>query len=382
MKDEKILEKEFQELIFDNKDIQNNILEILKCRTGKYNFEREVEFINGITTDFIIYDSHDCIVALLECKRADIGVTEYVRGVGQLFQYEYFQDKNISPKKYGHLKYNKNINNNILIIPSDFIKNTKLNIGKFRYPINSTIFEVNICNNLVRKITQDELLKLASINEKLISICQYYVRDNRIFEYYIAFQMIVLLNKLGIVKKRVEFEKNILRKFEVINNKNWRNAFITLSNLGFIENNLKVYSGAIEISNLDNYGFTNKLYKDYLHPYIDLIMDILEKLANEKGFVKISNQELVDIIRANYNGKDILYLTQSDGRYISSWLNILRDDFGCIDFKSRECLRKINYIPRRLDENERIKLIKQYAYSIKYVEQFEQLKTKVIKEIL
>lgn len=119
-----------------------------------------------------------------------------------------------------------------------------------------------------------------------------------------------------------------------------------------------------------------------MHPYIDLIMDILEKLANEKGFVKISNQELVDIIRANYNGKDILYLTQSDGRYISSWLNILRDDFGCIDFKSRECLRKINYIPRRLDENERIKLIKQYAYSIKYVEQFEQLKTKVIKEIL
>ena len=78
---ETIQEKEFQKRIFDSCDIQENI-KVLFNFPNSSQFEREIEFINGITSDFIIYDSSkDEMKAILECKRADIGVTEYVRGV-------------------------------------------------------------------------------------------------------------------------------------------------------------------------------------------------------------------------------------------------------------------------------------------------------------
>ena len=53
-----------------------------------------------------------------------------------------------------------------------------------------------------------------------------------------------------------------------------------------------------------------------------------------KTLIKISNK---------YNGKEIMYLTESKGRYISSWLNIMRDDYGILDFQSRSNNRKLNY---------------------------------------
>ena len=38
-----------------------------------------------------------------------------------------------------------------------------------------------------------------------------------------------------------------------------------------------------------------------------------------------------------------MYLTESNGRYISSWLNIMRDDYGILDFESRSNDRKLIY---------------------------------------
>ena len=383
MQDEKIQEKQFQDLIFKNKNIKENILNLLNLDIEKCKFEKEVEFINGITSDFIIYDDDEKeMKAIIECKRADIGVTEYIRGVGQLFQYEYFQDKNIPPKKIYNVKYNRNINNNVLIVPSTFIKNTNLNIGRFRYPENSKIFEIHIDSHRVREITEEELLRLSKANESnFITISQYYVRDNRLFECYIAFQMVALLNQFKLEYQRKKLEEEILRKIPVINNNNWRNAFITLSSLGFLKSKVKIVDSFYNLLKLDVYSYINLLYKEYLYPFIDLIMEVLKE--NEKdGIINLKNNEIGEIIRQKYKNKDILFLTDSDNRYISSWLNIMRDDLGCIDFESRKSIIKINFMPKELDENERINKIRIFSKSREYIENFDQIKNDIIKGIL
>ena len=101
---ELIKEREFQDRIYTNKYIQKGILDILQFEFDNCTFEREIEFINGIRSDFVIYDDKNEMKAIIECKRPDIGVTEYVRGVGQLFQYEYFKEENIPPRKYYNIK--------------------------------------------------------------------------------------------------------------------------------------------------------------------------------------------------------------------------------------------------------------------------------------
>ncbi len=382
--EDNIAEKDFQEKIASSSDIKKNILEILELdnEINNFNFEREIEFINGITSDFIIYDNSKEMKAIIECKRADIGVTEYVRGVGQLFQYEYFQDEQIAPRKHFDMVYNNKFNNNILIIPSSFIRNTNLNIGKFKYPKNSMILEVHIANNRVRKITNKELKELANaIDNDLLTISQYYVRDNRLFECFIAFQLTVLLNQLNTNMGRKDIENKLLRKINVINNRNWRNAFITLSSLGFLSSRAKIIDTQLSLVQMDVCSFINLLYKDYLYPFIDLIMEVLSANATN-GVVNLSNKEIGELIRNKHNGKDILYVTDSDDRYISSWLNIMRDDLGCIAFKSRKRERKINYIPKELTDQERIKKIKTNTVSLEYFQKFENIKNELIKGVL
>lgn len=87
----------------------------------------------------------------------------------------------------------------------------------------------------------------------------------------------------------------------------------------------------------------------------------------------MSNQEIADLIKEKYNGKDILYLTQSNGRYISSWLNIMRDDLGCITFKSRSRDREIRFIPSQLNIQALEERIDRYSSGNTYVERFEKL---------
>jgi len=77
-----------------------------------------------------------------------------------------------------------------------------------------------------------------------------------------------------------------------------------------------------------------------------------------------------------------LFLTDSDSRYISSWLNIMRDDLGCISFEPRKSLRKINYIPKELNEIERINKIKQFSIAQKYVDKFNEKKLEIFKGVL
>ena len=361
MPDERMLEREFQEKIYNNQEIQENIINALEIDPNNFLFNREIEFVNGITSDFIISNTEtNQMQAIIECKRADIGVTEYVRGVGQLFQYEHF----------------------VLVIPSSFIDNTNLNIGLFCYPETAKILEIHVNNNRVREISKDEITKLADATvDSLKTISQYYVRDNRLFECYIALRVIGILKHLHISLNRVDIENRILRQIEVINNRNWRNAFITLSSLGFMSKRAGLSNTEAQLIPAEVYSFISSMYKDYLYPYIDILMDILIENSTD-GMCNLNNQQISNLIRNRYNGRDVLFLTESNGRYISSWLNIMRDDFGCIQFAARSSERKIIYKPSELRQSDLTRKIKEYSNAKQYIDNFESKINDIIVDIL
>ena len=179
-----ILEKAFQDIINNSDEIKKGISEILldKKEVDNANYEKEVEYINGITSDFTITDGQFRLLSTLECKRADIGVTEYVRGIGQLFQYEYFFEQKISPRKFSEYLYDEGKEyNTAIVIPSDFYKNTTLNIGRFKYPKSTKIIEINLASKNVREIDRKLLDEFAKKDSNTIAISSYYLRDNRIF---------------------------------------------------------------------------------------------------------------------------------------------------------------------------------------------------------
>ena len=94
--------------------------------------------------------------------------------------------------------------------------------------------------------------------------------------------------------------------------------------------------------------FAYLMYVSYIKPFVDVIM---EYFNNDKANLNKNYITIIEDLKKQYNDRDVLFLTQSNGRYLSSWLNILRDDYGCIDFKSRTNNRKIIYIPDSLNKN-------------------------------
>lgn len=358
---ESALEKDFQDLIANSQEIKNGIIDVLILDKSNYKditFEKEVKFINGITADFTLTSEDKLLLSTVECKRADIGVTEYVRGVGQLLQYEYFYEQEIIPHKfsgYRYLKFDHGTYPIALIIPSDFYKNTKLNIGLFKYPKTSKIIEINVVNHNVREITQKILSDLANKDKNTISISSYYLRDNRLFEYYllikyINYQMSRDFLNSGCISRR-EAESH-LKKINTVNNGNWRNAFITLSSLGFIDSRSYLTTSGKSLLDLTFSDFVFEIYNGYIKPYVDTIIELLEKQAGPNQVVSLNNQDIIAKLKEDNNGNHILFLTESDGRYISSWMNILRDDFGCVYFESRNKNRTLHYVPSKLSESE------------------------------
>lgn len=373
-----LLEKEFQDRINKSHDIQRGILDVLF--DGSYtafSFEREVEYINGITSDFTITGENCQLYSTIECKRPDIGVTEYVRGIGQLFQYEYFFEQDITPRKFSNHHYiDEDSFNTAFVIPSDFYKNTTLNIGRFKYPKTTKIIEVNLGTNNVREIDRKSLDELAEKNSNTISISPYYLRDNRIFEYYILLKYIEFWQVINpnIDRLNRQTAENHLRQIDIINNGNWRNAFISISTLGFIDSKNRLTHSGRKMCNLTLSEFTLNLYNNYINNYIDLIIEqIFDESTKE---VTINNKQLVEKIRIAYAGKDVLYLTESDSRYISSWLNIMRDDFGCINYKPRSSERTLGYVPKTLNDTELLKKIENSTVGKKYLSIFNDLLTK------
>ncbi len=361
-------EKYYHDLLLKNKNIQNDILSILytKSDINKLDLIHEDKYINGITADFTcLYDNE--ISAIIEVKAGDIGVTDYVRGIGQVLQYEYFFENAISNKGYN---FDSNFKS-ILLIPSQVISQNSFNIAKFKYPKTTLIVEINDSSKVARKITQKELDTLAEVNEDdLTSISQYYVRDIRLFEVYMLLRYLCVQKLKGETScNRKEVEEQ-LKQTNTINNGNWRNAWITVSSLGFVDStNLPTVSGA-KIGMLDYEEFLYLIYTSYLAPYIDLLLNYFN--SNFDNLNK-SNQQIADDIKSDFNNRDVLFLTQSKGRYVSSWLNIIRDDFGALDFKPRSNNRQINYIPSELNKEAFLAKVKQNTLPYQYISNLQSI---------
>lgn len=375
-----ILEKQFQDTINNSDEIKKGISEILldKKEVDNANYEKEVEYINGITSDFTITDGQFRLLSTLECKRADIGVTEYVRGIGQLFQYEYFFEQKISPRKFSEYLYEEGKEyNTAIVIPSNFYKNTKLNIGLFKYPKSTKIIEINLASKNVREIDRKLLDELAKKDSNTIAISSYYLRDNRIFEYFIALKYIQYWHLLNPGSNEILNRKKMeehLKKTETINNGNWRNVFITLASLGFTDNKNHLTSSGRKMAMMDLSEFSYTLFDAYIKSYIRVLLAILNNNRDSNtGKVNLSNQEIVEKIKEEYSNKEVLYLTESKGRYVSSWLNIMRDDYGFVDFKPRNNTRVVKYDPFNLSKDDLIQKIKEQPIAKQYCEKFYEL---------
>jgi hypothetical protein len=368
MDKENIREKYFHDLIINNDNIKYDLLSLLGLPNdlSRLKLVHEDKFINGIIVDFtLIYDNK--IRALIEVKAGDIGVTDYVRGIGQTLQYEYFKLNNISPK---NIEYSNDFNT-ILVIPSSVVNNQNFNIGMFEYPKSNLIFEINESNEAIREITKKELNTLSQVeNSTLTSISQYYVRDTRLFEIYMLLRYLCFLklkNEKNVNRKYVEFE---MKKTNTINNNNWRNVWISLSSFGFIDsNNLPTKSGTI--LGMNKYeDFLIIMYKSYIKPYIEVIMEYLTKdTKNLNNSLKKINEDIV----SKFSSRDVLFLTQSKTRYLSSWLNILRDDFGCVEFAPKNSKRDLNYNPLELNENFLKQKIVKYTKSKDYIKNLKNI---------
>lgn len=360
-----IREKYFHDLIIQRKDIQADLLSALNLPSdlSRMQLIHEDKYINGIIADFtLVYDNH--VQAIIECKAGDIGVTDYVRGIGQVLQYEYFYEKAVS-KKYS---YCQDGFSSVLLIPSSVFLNKNFNIALFKYPKTTKIIEINDVNNAVRLISQKELDNFKEQTENnLISISQYYVRDTRLFEIYMLLRYLCSLR----IKRIKNVDKVNRRKIEVImqqtnsiNNNNWRNVWISLSSFGFIDsNNMPTETGS-KLGMLDINHFLLIMYKSYIKPYADILMNYFSENPNNlnKGL-----QEIKQDFLNKYNGNEILFLTQSETRYLSSWLNILRDDFGCLDFQVRNNNRVLNYNPATFNDEFLLKEITQYTKANPYI---------------
>ena len=269
-------ESEVHDLVNANLIVQDGIKNILN---------HEDTYINGINADFTIVQN-DTIKAIIECKSGNINVTDYVRGIGQLLQYEYFGEEKIPHHSYEYEEYNDF--KTIYLFPSSVIKNNQFNIAKFKYPKSTMILELNEYNHAIRYINNDELKKLKIDDENnLVSISPYYFRDNRVFEYYILLDFLLIKEKLGVTKiDRTNVEETFLTKIGTINNRNWRNAFITLKNLGFInKNNLLTEAGKEAVIN--NYeDFAIIMFHSYLEPYFKEF----QRCFNNQSIIKMSNR--------------------------------------------------------------------------------------------
>lgn len=358
-------ENRVHDLIIQNQDIKHGINSLLSI-SNNTDYIHEDTYINGITADFTLLENNK-IRAIIECKAGDIGVTDYVRGIGQSLQYEYFCDENISPKGF---EYHQNFNS-ILLFPSSVVRENNFNIGDFKYPISTLLFEINDTNSIIRHIEQKELdkLKQASLTG-LVTISQYYFRDTRIYEGYILLKHLSLIHFKGYnVVHRTQLENEFLRKIGTQNNNNWRNAFITLSSLGLITSQNLPTPFGFTLSHLTFEAFASKIMFSYMQPYVQEFYEVFDS----NRIVQLNNQDIKNLISDKYNNRDVLFLTESDGRYISSWLNILRDDFGCINFQPRSSQREIIYNPIELNELSLQHYIRSNSRAYEYIEKYNKL---------
>lgn len=152
--------------------------------------------------------------------------------------------------------------------------------------------------------------------------------------------------------------------------------FITLSTLGLINKRNNLTQAGFSLSQLPYPQFALKLF-EYLKPFFTyLITTISEKTQQQE--CNCSNKELFEAMYKKYG--EIAFLTEyqekdatPNTRYISSYLNILRDDYGVIDFLPRSSVRKFLCNPLDLNEKAFLQHIKKHSLIKKYQANFQRI---------
>lgn len=302
----------------------------------------EIQFINGITADFCVYNNNNEILSIIECKGDDIGVTEYVRGIGQILQYEYFK----SNKIWDNISLDCRI---FLSFPDSLVENCSFNISQFAYPINTEILMINSKNYTPIHIDPIKDYEGLCKGLNVTQISPYYFRDIRIFEMYIILLELFKVSKPASYSTKINRVEvgGVLTKYSTPNKGNARNVFIALSSLGLITENNHLSSIGYKYAKMPLHEFITNIIFEYYYPYINLFFrsfDAYQKYTDRYTLYSVSNSILSDWMRYVYKGKDILYVTESGNRYISSWLNSLKDDLKCIYFPPKNKIKDIQII--------------------------------------
>jgi len=324
--------------------LENNLRAILSACMG-YNgpYVSKPQFIlkNGIQTDLGVIDNSGKIIALFESK-GDVNINELVRGIGQLMQYQYHIDQNIG---YDYLPTAKAF----LVTPKTVID--RYNFEYLSFPQNSGIILID--GKMGTFLLQSKKRKNTGKLKKTEIISPYYIRDNRLGEIYLGLKIVEAISPKTLEGKvNMKAIKNQLVK--VIKNKgNARNIPISLHGLGFLGEENRLTAEGQRHVRMDYFEFCKNLSYDHLVPFFNLIMTALTLIANKKKIdyssITTSASEIKKEILKIFNGNDVLYVTQSKTRYISSWMSILKEDLGAISFKAGNYQGgiKINYFPNK-----------------------------------
>lgn len=362
-------EDKVQELIKSDELVQERIKELLDLN-GEVEFIPEDSYINGITADFTVLQNNK-IMAIIECKAGNINLTDYVRGIGQLFQYEYCFEKKVPHNSY---EYSEDFK--IIYFYPDSVINKSYNIAKFKYPKTSTIYILKERTKEIQEIPKNILKKIDEEEDNgLIMISPYYVRDIRIFEYYMLMRYSFLQETMGIKKFKRDgiFIENFFKKTETINKKSIiKNGWITLSNCGLIKKGNLLTEAGKRLVVLDYEEFAVEMYHNFFEPYFN---EILKCFGDEK-IINLTLSGWEELIRKNNDNRDVCFLTDTkDTQSMSSWLNIMQDDFGIIEFEKNKIKKgvKLIYDPRTLNDDALMEKVKNNSVGHKYIQNFQRL---------
>ncbi|WP_232259700.1 DUF5343 domain-containing protein [Helicobacter pylori] len=154
----------------------------------------------------------------------------------------------------------------------------------------------------------------------------------------------------------------------MLNNGNWRNVFITLSTLGFIDSKNYPTSTGLDFVNMSYSEFLVMIFESYIKPYY---IEIFKLVENDT--LNLKNNEIAERIKMNFNNHEVLFLTESNSRYISSWLNIAKDDFAFFSFTKRLAQRQLIFNPFTSNKENFIKHIEKYSLYNKYKERYKEI---------
>lgn len=196
---------------------------------------------------------------------------------------------------------------------------------------------------MFRVIDKKELNVLAGKRGKQVAtISQYYIRDTRLYELFIALRYICIKEMLRMFPFDRKQMETFLKQLDVPDKGNWRNVFISLSSLGFTDSDNRPTDKGMLLGTHTFGYFAEHCYTNYIKPYIDVLQAVLKDLNAQK--VPVSLDDISNGINLRFGNQEVLFLTDSDNRYLSSWLNIMKDDFNCIDFEKNKTNRSYKTI--------------------------------------